>query len=925
MRKTAFALLLLITLLPIKGSAQWLCPPARRDESSTVLGENVKSKPALYTTYYDSVYATCLRRISDFAATGGSTRYNPVPEYSQLQAWNRNQSLIWLASEDILFSPSYQYFKHLSMGGANVRWDPLNDSCMYYSNQISIQSGKTWQKRSAFMKVNVYTDHRDTVKVFPEYPGGLEISNEWEDLPITGDFVVLEGYKAQSGDQGNDSSEVFCLRVTDGRKGTVRSGNSTTGCSGLDDMQMSPSGRYALLHWGSGGCGVDCGVAAYDTSMNYVGAVMKGHGHLDFTIDQNGREWAVAFSTGADCGPSGAHIVKYRVPNGYDLYTAQGSVENDTTITRLVSWPDAIGGGHISGRAFGTGFIVASADMDPAPASHPATHTVPFSQEIIKVYLNSTVASPKLERLADHHSDPWYASRDTCDLTSSYWAQPHATISRDGTRVIWGSSWNKTGLGCIEAEAYVMDISNKAFNSNLVNQTTNTWVRRKALGKKADGTPTATAPGDTLLPKMDYSHSVFAPELGSVIMWGGGGDGAGAHKGNDVWLLSAYDTTAYQQYAPDSVTLSQYPQDGLSNGPDGYSFRSYLQDPFCQGGCISYTSKTNVIPSWPKSAWGMTKGGKPWSSHIYDQMAWDQRSRSYLIYGPNFMFTQSSGIPDSCVTAGLPCQSIFYFGTKGSVRYDPYLKTWAKIDSLPDLYHQNGAGEWDPINRKFVAINYDCWHSAGYVGLCGARAWTMDTTGAWVRVANPPFDAYGTAMVYSKTLHKMLVYPANNDTTMWTYDVATNTWAQRFTGWDATYGHPVKGDALIAYDTKNDKLLIHGYGGNYGTWVPTWVYDVTTNRWTKQNPPTEPYLDGNVRDRVNPIVYDPSNNVFFMIRQNGQSNQMGNGQSSGGGYGGGATTASEAEVWTYKLTSGDGRLFEPITPGAPSACSSPGL
>jgi hypothetical protein len=923
------------------------------DDASTVLGENVKSKPALYSTFIDSVYSTCFRRISDFDSTGDGVRYNPVPLYSQLQAWNKNQSLIWLASEDILMSPSYRKLKHLAMGGANVRWDPLNDSCMYYSNQISIQAGKTWQKRSAFMKVNVYTDHRDTIRVFPEYPGGLEISGEQEDLSRDGKFVVLEGYKAQSGDQANDSSEVFVLRVTDGRKGTVRSGNSSTACGGVDDMLMSPSGSYALIHWGSGGCGLDCGIAAYDTAMNYVGAVMKGHGHFDTTVDKNGREWVVAFSTGSDCSPSTAHIVKYRIPDGYDKFIAQGSVENDTTITKLAVWSDLIGGGHISGRAFDTGFVIASADVDYTKLSHPALHTAAFSQEIIKIYLDSTVGSPHLERLADAKSDAWYAAAAGCVIPAGgYWAQPHATVSRDGTKVLWGSTWNATSGPCA-SEAYVMDISNKARNDRFVNQTVNTW-RRLTPQKvhNADGTGFGAA--DTNVAYHDFSQAVFAPEYGGVFYYGGGGHHG--RQGNDVWFFNTADTSWTQVTAADSVVQSSYPSDG-QNG--SFSIRSFqninMQCPSCvdaPGG--AYWSRghdptrhgASDIPSaW--RPWGSVKGTqRPWTSHSYQQMSWDTRSRIYQTWGPNTLvaYDRNSFIPPD--SAGQP-ETYFGYRSKNTFRFDPYSKTWSCVnDTMPDLYAGNGSSAYDPINRVTLALNYDCAHTPGYGGLCGQAVWLQDTTGTWVQKSNPPafcsagqdtFTLYGNIAMYDRYHRKFLVWSGQgtarnctgdnsvvqNNIRMRLYDPATNTWTKPIQLPDSLgNGYPNSGDANAAYSIKDHKVLVHGFQANFGTWVPTWSYDVGNGRWHKENPTPEVKLDGvSLSDQIQPLTYDPTNNVFLMIRKKEGAATLG--QSGSGNqrdvYG------SVGELWVYKLSSGDGRLFDPITPGAPSACSSPGL
>jgi hypothetical protein len=82
---------------------------------------------------------------------------------------------------------------------------------------------------------------------------------------------------------------------------------------------------------------------------------------------------------------------------------------------------------------------------------------VAFEKEIVKVYLDSRPEAPHLERLANHRSDQSQVFADGSCPLASYFAQAHATVSRDGTKVLWGSNWNTVGPNCA-AEAYVMDL-----------------------------------------------------------------------------------------------------------------------------------------------------------------------------------------------------------------------------------------------------------------------------------------------------------------------------------------------------------------------------------------------------------------------------------------------------------------------------------
>jgi hypothetical protein len=183
--------------------------------------------------------------------------------------------------------------------------------------------------------------------------------------------------------------------------------------------------------------------------MTWVGQVSCGRGHFDLTVDKDGSEWAVTYTSNSGCGETGAYMAKYKIPDGATRLAAGDS----SGFGRLAIFSDEIGGGHISGRGFGSGFVVASLDH-PTAGSPP----VAFYKEIVKVYLDSTPQNPHLERLANHRSDQAQVYSDPSCPLASYFAQAHATVSRDGTRVLWGSNWNLGGSNCA-AEAYIMDLT----------------------------------------------------------------------------------------------------------------------------------------------------------------------------------------------------------------------------------------------------------------------------------------------------------------------------------------------------------------------------------------------------------------------------------------------------------------------------------
>jgi len=60
------------------------------------------------------------------------------------------------------------------------------------------------------------------------------------------------------------------------------------------------------------------------------------------------------------------------------------------------------------------------------------------------VFLAKIAPNPVIVRLAKHRSN-----------AGDYWAQPHATINRDATKILWGSNW---GGSTLDLDSYMVTI-----------------------------------------------------------------------------------------------------------------------------------------------------------------------------------------------------------------------------------------------------------------------------------------------------------------------------------------------------------------------------------------------------------------------------------------------------------------------------------
>ena len=176
----------------------------------------------------------------------------------------------------------------------------------------------------------------------------------------------------------------------------------------------------------------------YDRNMNYLRNIHHNTDHSDLAVDQNGVEWLVVYNF--QTGNGG--ISKVKLSDGYsvDLTGPQWNIgEHISCQTRRVNW-----------CIFST-------------IKYSTSGWLALEAELIKVYLDSTVTAPHIERLVHHRSDWAYADNpSSCPnlqyKSAGYWAQPSHTSSRDGSEVIFGSTW---GQNCF-IESYLINLGSSS-------------------------------------------------------------------------------------------------------------------------------------------------------------------------------------------------------------------------------------------------------------------------------------------------------------------------------------------------------------------------------------------------------------------------------------------------------------------------------
>jgi hypothetical protein len=200
----------------------------------------------------------------------------------------------------------------------------------------------------------------------------------------------------------------------------------------IDTVTISPLGNYFLAYHDEycepGQLGDDahpCGLMVYDRNLTNGRSLLRIIGHSDLALDAQGRE-----------------VLIYQ-----DIDTDHISMLDLTTGTMTPLWPIDFGhtpiGLHFSGRAFNRpGWALISTYS----GGHPTAYTW-MDDQVFAVELKP---GGRVVRLAHTHSlvDE--------NQEHDYWAEPHASVNPDFTRVVFTSNWGRSGTG--EVEMFLLEL-----------------------------------------------------------------------------------------------------------------------------------------------------------------------------------------------------------------------------------------------------------------------------------------------------------------------------------------------------------------------------------------------------------------------------------------------------------------------------------
>ncbi len=382
-------------------------------------------KPAPNTAYMDPQFGTRVTRISDARS---QKLAGVMPEYSRRQAWNANESLMLLHSGDgssLLYDGvTYQYKKVLSaVNGQDIFWHPTDPALIFFNPENVIYS------------YNVNTGEQKKLYTFADYKfvgtraeGGLSRDGRW--YTFVGQVLDPSTQEYPFRDLG-----VFDMTTNQIAAKLALPKNLQS----LDWISISPLGNFVVVDYADTVAERFHGVEVYDRNFKLLWQKPLGAGHSDLAIDADGSE--VLIMDVYDPQKNVTQIKKYWLADR----------NKETVLLEVSSLFDL----HISCQnqnQAGLCFISTFDYVDRL--THDPRTWLTFEDEVFSLKLDG---SGEVQRIAHHHSRRFSPTTPDSD-NSVYWAEPHATVSRNGDRVLFGSNWEQDVEQEAGVDAYIIDL-----------------------------------------------------------------------------------------------------------------------------------------------------------------------------------------------------------------------------------------------------------------------------------------------------------------------------------------------------------------------------------------------------------------------------------------------------------------------------------
>ena len=386
--------------------------------------------PAVSQSYVDSLFGCTVTRLTNGSGETLADGTHPglMNFYSTLTAMNASDTLVFITYNngswrisDLHGNTVVSAANMPSMNGHAV-WDAANGSVFYYASNNTLYKGTI--SGSSVTPTALHS--------FSEYSGIV--------LPDAGDLSQDGDHLALMGQNSNNTMDVFVLSLGQQTKTSVYttmctiSGSITsTGQPGCVHKLLLSADNLLSIGFAQNGTGTEQGVRLWNgSSLIHLQDSMTSH--YDHGYDMNGSP----ITTGRD-NPSSLASFTNPCPSGWGLdVRQQGNFTSSCLLDNQPEW-------HISYRGSASQPWIAISFFDtrtPGPEyfTSDANYQTPSSSNWQRYEDEIILARVDANNANSNNTGIYRLALARSRSQESYWAQPHATISRDGNYVVFTSN-----------------------------------------------------------------------------------------------------------------------------------------------------------------------------------------------------------------------------------------------------------------------------------------------------------------------------------------------------------------------------------------------------------------------------------------------------------------------------------------------------